>query len=64
MALGEFLTREDPEGVLKMSLVEFEWEDPCGLENCRLIAKHHYKELFEIYKSNIDPLFLSGDGRN
>lgn len=60
MALGKLLTSGDPEGRLKMSLAEFGRLDPRGPEDCRLLVRHHYLELFEIYRNNLDPLFIPG----
>ena len=64
MALGELLTSRDPKGRFTKSLAELEQEDSSGLADCRRIACEHYKELFEIYKNNLDPLFIPGDDLN
>ena len=64
MALGELLTSRDPEGRLKKSLPELEQADQRGLEDCRLIARHHFMDLFVIYRNNLYALFIAGDEMN
>ncbi|XP_059435195.1 uncharacterized protein LOC132168124 [Corylus avellana] len=57
-ALAEFLTDGDPGGDLKKSVMELQEYDPKAVQLCRRLATHYSKQLFEIYKSKEDPLFL------
>lgn len=58
VALGMCLTSGDPEGRMNKSSADLEREDSRGIKDCSYIAKYHHKELFEIYKDNLDPFFL------
>ncbi|KAK7385033.1 hypothetical protein VNO78_30740 [Psophocarpus tetragonolobus] len=55
--LAEFLTDGDPYGGLKKSVKELEEYDPEAVEECRSLAIHYSKQLYEIYKNKEDPLF-------
>lgn len=56
--LAEFLTEGDPQGEVKKSVEELQEYDPKAPELCRTLATHYSKQLFAIYKSKEDPLFL------
>ncbi|KAL2226982.1 uncharacterized protein LOC105160385 [Sesamum indicum] len=56
-ALAEFLTDGDPHGDVKKSVEELKEFDVKGVEQCRKLATHYSKQLFEIYKNEEDPFF-------
>ncbi|XP_058195058.1 uncharacterized protein LOC131311585 [Rhododendron vialii] len=56
--LAKFLTEGDPQGDVKKSVEELREYDPKAPELCRTLATHYSKQLFAIYKSKEDPLFL------
>ncbi|KAH7853826.1 hypothetical protein Vadar_007018 [Vaccinium darrowii] len=56
--LAEFLTDGDPQGDVKKSVEELQEYDPKAPELCSTLASHYSKQLFAIYKSKEDPLFL------
>ncbi|KAL0299650.1 UNVERIFIED_CONTAM: hypothetical protein Sradi_6624800 [Sesamum radiatum] len=56
-ALAEFLTDGDPHGDVKKSVEELQAFDVKGVEQCRKLATHYSKQLFEIYKNEEDPFF-------
>ncbi|KAF8379663.1 hypothetical protein HHK36_029107 [Tetracentron sinense] len=56
--LAEFLSDGDPQGELKKSAKELQKYDPKALDDCKRLAAHYSKQLFEIYQNKEDPLFL------
>ncbi|OVA06393.1 hypothetical protein BVC80_8981g31 [Macleaya cordata] len=56
--LAEFLMDGDREGDLKKSFKELEKFDPKALEECKRLARHYSKQLFNIYQNKEDPFFL------
>lgn len=56
--LAEFLIDGDPQGDVNKSVEELQEYDPKAPELCRTLATHYSKQLFAIYKSKEDPLFL------
>ncbi|KAK4431362.1 hypothetical protein Salat_0898300 [Sesamum alatum] len=56
-ALAEFLTDGDPHCDVKKSVEELQEFDVKGVEQCRKLATHYSKQLFEIYKNEEDPFF-------
>ncbi|KMT16082.1 hypothetical protein BVRB_3g052500 [Beta vulgaris subsp. vulgaris] len=55
--LGDFLTDGDPNGDLVKSVEELQEHDPYGVEECRKLATHYSKQLFNIYENGEDPFF-------
>ncbi|KAK4384881.1 hypothetical protein Sango_2612100 [Sesamum angolense] len=60
-ALAEFLTDGDPHGDVKKSVEELQAFDVKGVEQCRKLATHYSKQLFEIYKNEEDPFSILDD---
>ncbi|KAG6491694.1 hypothetical protein ZIOFF_046630 [Zingiber officinale] len=56
--VAEFLTDGDPNGPLKKTVQDLEKYDPTALSFCRKLASRYSKQLFTIYQSKEDPLFL------
>ncbi|XP_027338623.1 dentin sialophosphoprotein [Abrus precatorius] len=56
-SLAEFLTDGDPSGGLKKSVEELQEYDPEAVEQCRSLAIHYSKQLYEIYKNKEDAFF-------
>ncbi|KAL2922205.1 Peptide chain release factor 1 [Bienertia sinuspersici] len=55
--LGEFLTDGDPNGDLVKSVEELQVHDRHGLKDCRRLADHYSKQLFNIYENGEDRFF-------
>ncbi|XP_057798622.1 uncharacterized protein LOC131014618 [Salvia miltiorrhiza] len=56
-ALAEFLTDGNPHADMNKTVEELQNIDPKGVEQCRKLATHYSKQLFEIYKQEEDPFF-------
>ncbi|CAA0812972.1 Unknown protein [Striga hermonthica] len=55
--LAKFLMDGDPNGDVNKTLDELQKFDPLGIKQCRKLAIHYSKQLFEIYKNREDPFF-------
>ncbi|KAL0304380.1 UNVERIFIED_CONTAM: hypothetical protein Sradi_6306100 [Sesamum radiatum] len=60
-ALAEFLTDGDPHADVKKSVEELQEFNVKGVEQCRKLATHYSKQLFEIYKNEEDPFSILND---
>lgn len=56
-ALAEFLTDGDPHTDTTKTVDQLQKFNPKGVEQCRKLATHYSKQLFEIYKNEEDPFF-------
>ncbi|XP_042001333.1 uncharacterized protein LOC121750790 [Salvia splendens] len=56
-ALAEFLTDGDPHTDMNKTVQELRSFNQRGVEQCRKLANHYSKQLFEIYKNEEDPFF-------
>ncbi|XP_063942576.1 uncharacterized protein LOC108205922 isoform X2 [Daucus carota subsp. sativus] len=55
--LAKFLTNGDPKGKLQKSVDELQQYDSKGIDECRKLARNYYRQLFQMYKKEEDPLF-------
>ncbi|GER34335.1 casein lytic proteinase B4 [Striga asiatica] len=55
--LAKFLTDGDPDGDVNKTVDELQKFDTRGVEQCRKLAIHYSRQLFDIYKSREDPFF-------
>ncbi|KAL8091279.1 uncharacterized protein LOC141697581 isoform X2 [Apium graveolens] len=55
--LAKFLVDGDPQGKLRKSVKELQQYDKKGIDECRKLARNHYRQLFQIYQKEEDPFF-------
>ncbi|KAL6541526.1 hypothetical protein OROGR_011012 [Orobanche gracilis] len=55
--LAEFLTDGDPHGDVTKSVEELQEFYPEGVKECKKLAIHYSRQLYEIYKNREDPFF-------
>lgn len=55
--LAKFLVDGDPLGKLRKSVKELQQYDSKGMDECRKLARNHYKQLYQMYQKEEDPFF-------
>ncbi|KAF9615410.1 hypothetical protein IFM89_023071 [Coptis chinensis] len=58
--LATFLLEGSEKGEVKKNISDLERYEPRGLEECKRLARSHYKQLFTIYQNKEDPFFPWG----